>query len=315
MAISSVVLHDPDSGSEAEVLVGFGFSCCRFRAHVDGQAVEVLWAEDQFASGQKRSTGSGIPLLFPFPGRIRGTRLVWEDQEYNLHEGDGRGNAIHGFVHDRPWRVLQQSGDRLVGQFQASVDDPAIVDQWPADYRITATYTLQAARLTCHYVLDNPDTRPLPCGFGAHPYFRLPLSPQGNAADCLVHLPVTTWWELVDMNATGKSWPLEAPQSFHQGLRFADMDYDNVFGGLVFDGLLCTATIRDPVGGRAVSLWFDREMHACVVYNPPHRQALCIEPYTCVPDCFRLQSTGTEVGLRVLGPGESLTTQMVIEVT
>ena len=260
MAISSVVLSDPDAGSEAEVLVGFGFNCCRFRAHVGGQAVEVLWAEDHFASGQKRSTGSGIPLLFPFPGRIQGTRFVWEKREYVLHEGDGRGNAIHGFVHDRPWRVLQQSVGRLVGQFQASVDDSASVDQWPADYRITATYSLQAAQLTCQYVLENPDTRPLPCGFGAHPYFRLPVSPQGNAAECLVQLPVTRSWELADMNATGKSWPLEDPQSFHQGLRFADMNFDNVFGGLVFDGPSCTATIRDPASGRAVSLSFDREM-------------------------------------------------------
>jgi len=47
-----------------------------------------------------------------------------------------------------------------------------------------------------------------------------------------------------------------------------------------------------------------------VVYNPPHREAFCIEPYTCVPDPFALEARG----LRVLAPGEQFQARIDIEV-
>jgi aldose 1-epimerase len=59
---------------------------------------------------------------------------------------------------------------------------------------------------------------------------------------------------------------------------------------------------------------FGPEFPACVVYNPPHREAICIEPYTAVPDAFALESRGIAAGLRVLKPGESFKGQIDIAV-
>jgi aldose 1-epimerase len=314
MTVPSVVLRDPASGCEAEVLIGLGFNCFRFVGLADGHRVDVLWSEEDFATGQKRPSGSGIPILFPFPGRIQGTRFIWEGRDYPLPEGDGRGNAIHGFVLSRPWRIVQQSDTRVVGHFQASMDDPSLGSQWPADFRITATYELEAHSLRCDYLLENPDRRPLPFGFGVHPYFRVPLVAGSAADDCRVELPVSTAWELADMNATGKVQALENVRAFRAGLRFADMHLDNVFGGLEFDDGVCHARIEDPATGRMVRMSFSRAFRECVVYNPPHREAVCIEPYTCVPDCFRLAREGIDGGLRVLAPGESFGATVTIEV-
>jgi aldose 1-epimerase len=44
-----------------------------------------------------------------------------------------------------------------------------------------------------------------------------------------------------------------------------------------------------------------------VVYTPAHRQAFCIEPYTCVTDAVNLQARGIETGWRVLAPGDRWT--------
>ncbi len=41
-----------------------------------------------------------------------------------------------------------------------------------------------------------------------------------------------------------------------------------------------------------------------VVFVPPHRQAFCIEPYTCTTDAINLQQQGLDAGLLVLPPGE-----------
>ncbi len=163
-------------------------------------------------------------------------------------------------------------------------------------------------------MLENPsDSLLLPCGFGTHPYFQLPLG-GSDAGVCRVKLPVASGWELQEMNATGHKSTLPNAAQYQAGQAFQDLTLDNVFGDLVFHEDVCTAEIADPQSGRQLVISFDRCFRACVVYTPPHREAICIEPYTCVPDPFRLEKQGVDAGLRVLGPGESLETAVDIRV-
>lgn len=307
-----VVTIKDANGTYARVLVSLGFNCFDFRVVTDTGPVPVLWSEDGFDQGDKRASGSGIPLLFPFPGRIAGTTFVWDGQQYPLSAGDGRGNAIHGFVHERPWRVVERSPSRVIGQFQAGVDDAKLLDLWPSDFCVTADYRVSNNSLLADYRLTNCGEAPLPCGFGTHPYFCVPLG-GASAADCLVSLPVTTAWELADMNATGGTSLLTEYKQFAKGLPFEDMQFDNVFGGLGFEDSQCRTAISDPHSGRTMTMTFDNTFREIVVYTPPHRQAICIEPYTCVPDSFRLAREGFDAGLRVLDPGESFATSVRIQ--
>jgi aldose 1-epimerase len=57
---------------------------------------------------------------------------------------------------------------------------------------------------------------------------------------------------------------------------------------------------------------FDDFFRACVVFNPPHRQAICIEPYSCIPNAYALAERGIDAGLRVLAPGESVATRFTL---
>ena len=177
-----VELHDPSTGSNARILTSFGFNCFEFRGCVDGESIDVLWSEDRFETGECRASGSGIPILFPFPGRIQGTKFSWKGREFLLEAGDGCGNAIHGFVHDRPWRIVEQTKNSVVGQFQASVDDATLLDHWPSDFCVTATYSLEKNRLTCTFLIENRGDETLPCGLGTHPYFNVPLGQSGSTA-------------------------------------------------------------------------------------------------------------------------------------
>src|SRR5436305_11929613 len=138
MASHIVSLRDSTSGSSAKVLVSQGFNCFRFTAVVGDKPIEVLYAPPDFASGQVRPSRGGIPLLFPFPGRIAGTDFHWQGKRYPLEAGDALGNAIHGFAMWRAWRISEQSENKLVGQFHAWRDDPSLKDRWPADFRLTA---------------------------------------------------------------------------------------------------------------------------------------------------------------------------------
>ena len=104
-----LVLTDTRMGSTARILPELGFNCFEFRTNVAGQLIDVIDASPQFASGNDRPSGHGIPLLFPFPNRIRGGRYAWNGRDYEIPlsaaSHDGAGNAIHGFCLDRPWRV------------------------------------------------------------------------------------------------------------------------------------------------------------------------------------------------------------------
>jgi aldose 1-epimerase len=310
LALDIVTLRDSECGSSALVLPGFGFNCFRFTAMAGGSPVEVLWAEKGFESGTKRASGSGIPILFPFPGRIGGTTLEYGGRSYSLEAGDGRGNAIHGFVLNRPWRVIEQSTSRVVGQFQAAVDDAALADAWPADFRITVAYALEGNTLSIDALLENPGDAPLPMGFGVHPYFRVPLgsanAARGDAAaKCVVRVPADEYWELDAMIATGRKLPA-VDRGVLDGIEFGATQFDDVFTSLAFDGEWGTATIADAVNGRELRVAFDRAFRECVVYNPPHRESICIEPYTCVPGAIEMTARGLDAGLRVLSPGEAV---------
>lgn len=312
MSLQIITIQDADSGSEARIALDFGFNCFDFRAAVEGQVHQVLWSADDFESGQGRPSGSGIPLLFPFPGRLKGTQLSWENREFKIPEGDGAGNAIHGFVMNRPWRLVEQTDSRVQGEFQASVDDPEILNHWPADFKITATYEVAGSALVASYLVENPDEVPLPCGLGTHPYFRLPLG--GSLADeCEIVVPYTYEWVFENKMATGDQTPREtAPDA---AFRFGDADLDNAYGGLEFQGDQCLTSIHDPGSGRTLKQTFNDPFMACVLYNPPHREAFCIEPYTCVPDAFQLRRVGYPGGLRVLAPAESFEATVRIELS
>jgi aldose 1-epimerase len=252
--------------------------------------------------------------MFPFPGRIPGTTFRWEGKNYELEGVDALGNAIHGFAMRRAWRVVEQDESRIMGEFHAWRDDPALKERWPADSLLRATYALRGNALEATYRIENPGRTPLPFGFGIHPYFRVPLGGK-SADDCIVWLPVTERWVLKDMLPTGKRRVLPETETFDNGSRFGELKLDDVFTGLTDNAGITEASIQDP-GGLAVAIrWPVEHFRECVVYTPPHREAICIEPLTCAPSAAALATKGFEAGWRVLSPGGSFEARVTIEAT
>lgn len=315
MASNIVTIRDPASGATAKVLVSLGFNCFSWRPVLDDGPREMLWSHPDFAAGGERPSGSGIPLLFPFPGRIGQARFRFGNREYALEPGDAFGNAIHGFVHKRPWRIVDQQPARIVGQFQASVDDPAILRHWPSDFRIRVGYEVRGSELVSDVHYENTGNAPLPCGFGTHAYFRLPLTESAVTDETLIHAPVNTLWEMHEMLATGRLMPIPPELAVANGAPLAGRQFDTMFTGLrpESDGLVHT-WLREPISGRTLTQRFDTSFTQCIVYTPPHREAICIEPYTCIPDAFRLAAEGHKTGLQVLAPGESFGSTIVLSV-
>ena len=316
------------SGSTASVAPGRGFNCFRFAAALPGRdaPAEVLASGPDFPAGGKPSH-SGIPLLFPFPNRVKAGEYVVDQQESHLMplgEGDGEvhadgaGNAIHGFVFDRPWRVTGSSEAAATGAFTLSADAPDRADLWPSDFTLTATYTLEAATLRCELSVENVGGEPLPFGLGTHPYFALPPGGAGTAADCRVTVPAAGRWELVKGVPTGEVVDAEGDYDLRGGPRFGELELDDVYTRVTAEGGVVTSTVENPAAGVRVVQRCDAAFREQVVFTPPwYREgdpdaptkgAVCIEPYTCTTDAINLHSRGVDAGLRTLAPGESFKT-------
>ncbi len=309
--MSLEIIRLSNAGATAQILPEFGINCFSWRPVVTGAAFDALWAVPEFASGEGKPSHSGIPILFPFPGRIRNSAYEFAGKQYTLTaSGMNSGNAIHGFVMNRPWEVIVRGESRVVARFQASQVEPKILEEWPADFELTAEYALTASTLSFTLTVRNPDTRPLPWGLGLHPYFRVPLGTGGAASECQLQVPAAKRWELVNVLPTGKQRDVSGTYDLRAGRAIADQEYDDVYGGLEATGKEFACAVIDPANGRRINITFGPEYRTVVVYTPPHREAVCIEPYTCVPDLFWLSEQGHDVGLQVLAPGASFTTRV-----
>lgn len=314
--MSAQIVRLTSADATADIALSLGFNCYSWKTGFAGEAGEstpreLLWAEDLMPNGDARPSRSGIPLLAPFPGRIGGAKFEWDGKSYELDPNGGNGNAIHGFALRATWQVTEQTDDRVTATFTPATDAPDDVDRWPGDYQITATYTLEAHRLLLDLRIENTGQVPVPYGFATHAYFRLPLADGADPEATLVHAPVDGVWDAVEMIPTGNVSPL-ADKTLSEAGPLAGREFDTVFR--LADGGKATE-VTDPGTGRTVRQTFDDSMTACVIYTPGHREAICLEPYTCVPDPFALKAKGVDAGLRVLEPGAVYETRVVLEAT
>jgi aldose 1-epimerase len=307
-----LVLEDETGSARAEVLPDVGFNCWRWQAVVEGQRLDVLFGELQhFALNVP--TRSGIPILFPFPNRIRAGRFTWEGRDYQLPPNDpGNKNAIHGFACRRAWRVIAQGSDDqsawVTGEFHAAADAPETRSLWPADYRLRVTYRLAATRLRLEAEVDNPDQVALPFGLGYHPYFRVPFVVGGAAEDCTILVPARELWQLQECLPAGTRSAPDAARDLTTPRSFGELTLDDALTDLPAtpgaDGLCPRGELRAGPQGLRLEVRASEAFGQVVVFTPGNRQAFCIEPYTCITDAINLEKRGLDTGLLVLPPGE-----------
>src|SRR5262249_14744081 len=245
--------------------------------------------------------------LFPFPNRIQSGQFVWDGREYQLPLNDStQKNAIHGFTPRHSWRVLDHGADGagawLRAEFQIARDAPECRDLWPADARLIQTIRLTADTLRYEAAVENPDTKPLPFGVGYHPYFTA-------TPGCRVQAPARARWELVDSLPTGRRLPLDAEHDLRQPRPVSGVTLDDGYTDLPdtapdADGLVERGRGETLEWGGVLGVRTSPAFRELVLFTPPHRRAVCLEPYTCPTDAVHLQER-EDVGWRVLAPGEA----------
>lgn len=310
-----LILENTSGDASAEILPALGFNCFRWQIRTADGLLDLLYSDPTlFEAADPRPTRSGIPILFPFPNRIRDGKFSWAGRDYQLPTNDpAKKNAIHGFACRRPWRMIEQGADTsgawITAEFHGSLDAPESKNLWPADYRIRLTYRLGDRSLRIEARVDNPDCVPLPFGLGYHPYFRVPVVPGGTEQECLVQATADTIWELTDCLPTGVSQHVKPAKDPTKPRPCGELTLDDLFSvsssvlAAAKGDLVTLGSLQQPPG-TTLRVLASPSFREIVMFNPPHRQAICIEPYTCITDAVNLQQRGVDAGWLVLEPGQ-----------
>lgn len=287
-------------GARAEAVPAWGGSVLALE--IGGQPVLEPAPFDEIA---RKPTSYGIPILFPFPNRIRDGRFSFEGRELKLDP------PRHGLVRDKPWRVRDSGAIETETWVTLRIDArdhaEAILAQFPFPFELDVTYRLRARALEIEVVARNVGGRAMPAGFGIHPYFHAPV-------DGTVSVPAGELWELSDSLPTGRIVVVDDRRDLRQPRAIAGLALDDLYTGVASaaDGL-AHGVILDPGAGRRTVIEFDpRPLPEVVVYTPPSRRAICIEPQSCPTDAFNLAARGIDAHVVRLAPGGEVRWSVVI---
>ncbi|MCG6156606.1 aldose 1-epimerase [Rubinisphaera margarita] len=310
----AITIRDSVSGSQAQVLPELGFNLFQFSVPINGQTVEVLDADENFAEGNVKPSRCGIPILFPFPNRIAEGKFTWDGKEYQLPTPKPGAHYIHGFCLDRPWRVIEQTENSVTGEFQLSKDAPDRLELWPADFIIRCTYLVRGNALKSQFSFTNPDDKPLPWGFGTHAYFRIPLTDGSSTEHIVLEAPAHKKWILENFIPTGEQVPVDEACDLTDGAYYSTLKLDDVLTDLRPEGETLESLVIDEGAGLQIVQECDNRYRELVVFTPPGRNAVCMEPYTCPTDAINLTAKGIDCGWETLDPGKSVQTWIDIRV-
>ena len=178
---------------------------------------------------------------------------------------------------------------------------------YPFTLALDVDYSLGQAGLSVQTTARNLGAEACPYGCGQHPYLTVgtatvdsnELRAPGGEVLFSDERGIPTGSEPVD----GTEFDLRAGRTI--GATKLDNAFTNLERGE--DGR-ARVVLRDPDGGRAITLWMDESYRYVMLFTGDtrpdvNRRSLAVEPMTCPPNAFR---TGESV-IR-LEPGQSITT-------
>jgi aldose 1-epimerase len=316
---TAYLLTDAAGRCRAEVWPTHGFNCLRWQVRMPDTNWDDLFYVAPDWEANPVPTRSGHPILFPFPNRLRGGQFTFAGATYHLPLNESSGaHAIHGFTPRNPWRIVGAEATEhhaaVTGEFRLSTDLPGASGMWPADFALAVTYRLSPDRLRVEGRVTNIDSKLLPWGLGYHGYFRIPSA--ADASEFIVRAGGNRVWEAAGGIPTGGRRPVVGELDFRDGRRLGGLSLDHLFGMIGAsrsdpDGLCEVANLSAPPAEGQLSVWMSAEFRELLLFIPPHRQAVAVEPYTCATDAANLSAAGIDSGWVSLPPGGE--TRTVVE--
>lgn len=297
-------------GERAVIVPAAGFQCLGYSV----SSLEVVAGPESPQAWNAHPFRSGIPILFPWPGRIADGRFYWRGREISLPLNDPSHHcAIHGLIYDRAFTITRTAPYYVSGRLD-SRDDAHLSRLWPFPFVLELDYEVGAG-LRLRASVQNAGTEPMPMGFGAHPYFHAPLGRGGDRGALRVEVGADQRWLLNGrLLPSGALEPVCAKHDVRSPRLLGDETYDDAYH-LAPRGSERIGRLIDPKMKIAVEVNASPAFREAVLYAPPGRDVAAIEPYTCAPDAFNLAARGVDSGVIELQPGARFEAEIGIRIS
>lgn len=272
-----------------------------------GKAHDLLWMPADFPASGSGWPGGGLPVLFPFAGRV-----FHEGQPFryvlDAAQPEPRAMPLHGFGYALPWAVTHQDASTVELELTDSLQTH---DLYPFAFRLKVRYELSLSSLQMTLTVEAgaalTGTSKMPIALGLHPYFRAPLTAKGSREECHLEIPATQKLRVTPLGAAGKVQPFP-----EEAAERASVLTDPLVGNLILGRLTKPeATLVDDAEGVRIKLsWDDSDLLQYVVlWNKAGEDFHCVEPWMGLPDAVH-----NGQGCRWLAPGEHLTVRLAVSV-
>lgn len=253
---------------------------------LDGTDIVIPMAAHRFNAADWPRAGA-YPL-FPYHNRLADAVVRVDNTAVVLQPHPAAlPHTLHGPAHSRPWQVTMLEPDRIVMALNYLADA-----EWPWDFTAVQDFRVQGSTLAATFSLTNNASDVMPGGMGWHPYFASTMQTASDANFVWAHredyLPTGQKEAIVD-----RAEQERRPTSYLQDWTSARIVCDA--------GAVTTMTASSP---------FDY----LVVHrgDPAH---VCVEPATHVANAWNLEADASDVGARLLHPGEILAGTVTLEIS
>jgi aldose 1-epimerase len=268
--------------------------------------VDVLRPVSDEARSAGNVRGYACYSLVPYSNRIANGEFVFAGRTHALARNFGdHPHSIHGVGWQRPWRVVAQEAASALLAFDHAATG-ADVRAWPWPFRATQSFALAAdaaagATLAMRITIANTGPSPFPFGLGFHPFF-----PRSAATELAFHADAL--WETDATQLPTTRIAIPEAKRFDPPRAVGPVALDNVFTGWRGE-----ATLVDRTRRVATAIAADSAASFLVVYVPPSRDFLAVEPVTHMTDAFnRAARSEADTGNRILAAGAAFSCTMRI---
>ncbi|HTE24663.1 aldose 1-epimerase family protein [Flavitalea sp.] len=122
--------------------------------------LEYMW------EGDPAIWGKYSPVLFPIIGTLKENLYRFNNKDYSLPR--------HGFARERIFSLEDHQQDECVFSLSGDEETMAV---YPFEFRLRIKYALLQNTVAVSYEVQNPAKQPIYFSIGAHPAFKVPLSP------------------------------------------------------------------------------------------------------------------------------------------
>ena len=279
-------LLNQDTGEYVSIIPRFGSNINELVLNKQGNLHSIIDGNLDKVS----FAGNGVfksANMLPFANRVKNGCFTFRGRQYQLPKNSNDdGNAVHGFIYDKLFRIKDQTVSEIETQITLEYESDSQIAGYPFPLKIKYIYTLnRETGFKCKTTVENLAETAIPFGCGWHPYFNL-----NNKIDELKLMFSAQEHILVD-TALIPNGLTEKYTRFNTMKSIGAQSFDACFK---IDGSsnLHTTKLYNEVENLEIVLWQetgDAKYNYLQLYIPPSRESIAIEPMTSNVNAFNNQ--------------------------